>query len=443
MASSLFHWQKVRGENVYTAKPWGGSVYTLRGVKDSGWIAYVGEHLLQTTSSLASAKRAAEEHYHGPPKKNLAAWPGRLAALELAMRLRTIPRYDQQSAALIRLALDYVPSTDHLWTRPPPMPNTPGAASNSDIVVALRHVGRGHEADVATGRARPRDFDPVALARAGIGTQQNPMPPILVDLRDLLQRARRALSNHQGSTAAKLAQDALTKARSFRGDAKLKAKVAEMVAAAQFVLEKAKAAPRPNPGLKLRVPTRVVRSPAAHGYASIGKQLGATLVRDLAYWSAGHGATAKLWPVLKAARQPHRLPAKDVPGTFRAVEVVYENFIRPHLHPGAEGFVRGELRHYFNLGNPGAVHSRRTKATPRANPSSRVAAIKAAVPKGYAVREGTGSQRGCVVVYRPAQFDNKEWCRVSRDLRRRFPDVDFGYTLAPEDFCRYWLERGP
>lgn len=202
----------------------------------------------------------------------------------------------------------------------------------------------------------------MAARRAGIGTRQNPMPPILVDLRDLLQRARRALSNRQGSTAAKLARDALTRARSFRGDAKVKAKVAEMVAAAQFVLKKAEAVPRLNPGLTLHVPTRVTRSPAAHGYASIGKQLGATLVRDLAYWSTGAGATAKLWPVLKAAGQPRRLPAKDVPGTFRAVEIVYANFIQPHLHPGAEGAVRSDLRHYFDLEADGAPKA------PRRNP---------------------------------------------------------------------------
>lgn len=119
--------------------------------------------------------------------------------------------------------------------------------------------------------------------------------------------------------------------------------------------EAARANPkRKNPATQvpLHVPSRVIRSPSAHGYAFIGKQLGATLVRDLAYWSAGAGATAKLWPVLKAAGQPHKLPASEVPmGDFRAVEIVYENFVRPHLHPSAEGFVRGELRHYFNLGN--------------------------------------------------------------------------------------------
>lgn len=132
------------------------------------------QQALRDVDPLRRACERAGVAVPAPRKKNPAAWPGRLAALELAMRLRTIPRYDQQSAALIRLALDHVPPTDHLWSRPPPMPNTPGAASNSDIVGALRRAGYGHEADAATGRARPRDFDPVALARAGIGTRKNP-----------------------------------------------------------------------------------------------------------------------------------------------------------------------------------------------------------------------------------------------------------------------------
>lgn len=74
------------------------------------------------------------------------------------------------------------------------------------------------------------------------------------------------------------------------------------------------------------------------------------------------------------------------------------------------------------------------------NPSDRVKAIKALLPKDYSVKEGTGSQRGCVVVHRPLRYDNLEWCRLSRRLRAVFPNVDFGYTLAAEPFCHYWLD---
>lgn len=103
-------------------------------------------------------------------------WRERLRALEAAMRVRKLPRSDQQSAALIALALRFVSPTDHLWSRPAPSATTPGAASNSDIVRALQAHGKGHEADVATGRAAPRDFDPVALARAGIGQTHRSNP---------------------------------------------------------------------------------------------------------------------------------------------------------------------------------------------------------------------------------------------------------------------------
>ena len=93
------------------------------------------------------------------------------------MKVRSIPRYDQQTAALIRLALDYIPLTDHLWTRLPPSPSVPRSATNEDIVRALQVAGRRHEADAATGRAGPPQFDTAALARAGIGqTRRNPVP---------------------------------------------------------------------------------------------------------------------------------------------------------------------------------------------------------------------------------------------------------------------------
>ena len=116
-----------------------------------------------------------------------ADWEERLHALTIAMKVRSIPRYDQQTAALIRLALDYVPPTDHLWTRPPPSPSVPRSATNEDIVRALQVAGRRHEADVATGRAGPPQFDTAALARAGIGqTRRNPEDAGVI--RDLLAR---------------------------------------------------------------------------------------------------------------------------------------------------------------------------------------------------------------------------------------------------------------
>lgn len=127
-----------------------------------------------------------------------ADWEERFHALTIAMKVRSIPRYDQQTAALIRLALDYVPLTDHLWTRPAPRPSVSGSATNSDIVRALQVAGRGHEADVATGRASTPQFDTAALARAGIGqTRRNPedrahIRDLLARLQDFKENARYA-----------------------------------------------------------------------------------------------------------------------------------------------------------------------------------------------------------------------------------------------------------
>lgn len=185
----------------------------------------------------------------------------------------------------------------------------------------------------------------------------------------------------------------------------------------------------PATHVALRVPSRVIRSPSAHGYASIGKQLGATLVRDLAYWSAGAGATAKLWPVLKAAGQPHKLPASEVPmGDFRAVEIVYENFVRPHLHPSAEGFVRGELGHYFNLENPSRGSVPRAR-TPRKNPTSRDIAKR--YPAGTVLRLFV---RGSTAI--------GTW-RTDGSLLRAVdvPNTPVGYTFS-EWLNMVWTRRG-
>jgi hypothetical protein len=116
------------------------------------------------------------------------------------MKVRSIPRYDQQTAALIRLALDYVPLTDHLWTRPAPRPSVSGSATNSDIVRALQVAGRGHEADVATGRASTPQFDTAALARAGIGqTRRNPEDRAVVrELMDKLTDFKYAVMEASG-----------------------------------------------------------------------------------------------------------------------------------------------------------------------------------------------------------------------------------------------------
>jgi len=77
------------------------------------------------------------------------------------------------------------------------------------------------------------------------------------------------------------------------------------------------------------------------------------------------------------------------------------------------------------------------------NPASaRVKAIKKHVPRGYSVREGTGSVRGWITINRSGDTDHLEWARVSRDLRARFPDVRFG-GLAPEGFVEYWLDFTP
>lgn len=115
---------------------------------------------------------------------------------------------------------------------------------------------------------------------------------------------------------------------------------------------KAKLAPKKNPSLALHVPARTLRAASSYGYASIGRELGSELVRDLAYWSAGAGATAKLYPVLKAAGQPRKLPVDRVvpEGAYLAVEHVYEGFIQPHVIASALPYVRREVDHYFNLG---------------------------------------------------------------------------------------------
>ncbi len=82
----------------------------------------------------------------------------------------------------------------------------------------------------------------------------------------------------------------------------------------------------------------------------------------------------------------------------------------------------------------------RARVLARSNPSDIVKQIKALVPASYRVRMGTGSQRGAVTVHRPPQFDHLEWCRISRMLRKRFPNMNFGHTLAGEEFCHYWLD---
>lgn len=81
---------------------------------------------------------------------NRAAFSEVARRIELAASLRKVPNHDVRTARLVRLALAHVPATDHLWTRPAPSREAPGAASNSDITVALmRH---GINADVANDR---------------------------------------------------------------------------------------------------------------------------------------------------------------------------------------------------------------------------------------------------------------------------------------------------
>ena len=86
--------------------------------------------------------------------------------IELAASLREVPRYDATTAALIRLALAYVPPSDHLWTREAPS-REKRSATNSDLAEALRRYGRQADADAASGRTGPGVA--AGLRAAGIG----------------------------------------------------------------------------------------------------------------------------------------------------------------------------------------------------------------------------------------------------------------------------------
>lgn len=99
--------------------------------------------------------------------------------------------------------------------------------------------------------------------------------------------------------------------------------------------------PVSNPTGKIKVRRDLT---AASMLTNINKARAVELVRDLAAWSAGMGATAKLYPFVKAARQPRKLSLEraQAEGDYLAVEMVYP-FIQQQLKPSAEAHARAEL----------------------------------------------------------------------------------------------------
>jgi hypothetical protein len=106
-------------------------------------------------------------------------------------------------------------------------------------VVAGNEVLARRAATLASAKQRAEEHYHAARLRP------NPMPPVLAEMRLGVAAARKALANGQREKARSLAQAAIDAARGARGDAKLRAKLAELDEAARYVM--AHAAPRPNP----------------------------------------------------------------------------------------------------------------------------------------------------------------------------------------------------
>lgn len=104
--------------------------------------------------------------------------------------------------------------------------------------------------------------------------------------------------------------------------------------------------PVANPAGRIKVRRDLT---AASMLTNINEALAVELVRDLAAWSAGMGATANLYPFVKAARMPRKLSLgrAQAEGDYLAVEMVYP-FIQQHLKPQAEEVAQAELE--FLLG---------------------------------------------------------------------------------------------
>ena len=120
--------------------------------------------LLATLDAKAQAPKAQGPKVKLTPEQ--AGFAEVARRIELAASLREVPRYDATTAALIRLALAYVPPSDHLWTREAPS-REKRSATNSDLAEALRRYGRQADADAASGRTGPGMA--AGLRAAGIG----------------------------------------------------------------------------------------------------------------------------------------------------------------------------------------------------------------------------------------------------------------------------------
>ena len=120
--------------------------------------------LLAALDAKAQAPKAQDPKVKLTPEQ--AGFAEVARRIELAASLREVPRYDATTAALIRLALVYVPASDHLWTREAPS-REKRSATNSDLTEALRRYGRQADADAASGRTGPGVA--AGLRAAGIG----------------------------------------------------------------------------------------------------------------------------------------------------------------------------------------------------------------------------------------------------------------------------------
>lgn len=138
------------------------------------------------------------------------------------------------------------------------------------------------------------------------------------------------------------------------------------------------------------------------------------------------------WKAEAAAEAALCRPAKAK--VYRRYAAALERSIR--AGQGARGF--HEWRQRMEVREQHAKWMGGWKQPKRKNPDPIVMEIKRLLPKTYSVRKNR-IYRDSIDIMRPPKFDHLEWARLSRMLWKRYPQVHFS-GLAPEEFCRYWLD---
>lgn len=152
----------------------------------------------------------------------------------------------------------------------------------------------------------------------------------------------------------------------------------------------------------------------------------------------GRGGTLYLWDVKVTPADPGHAPY-HIKMWSADIDLLFDRLVYDDMLAGDHWEIVGRVKQSLTDQGPRANPARQRK-----NPADIVKTIKAAIPKGYSVRHYVrGSLSGTVSVYPPVALDTKEWCEVSRKLRRMFPGVDFGGSLAAEPFCAYHLDYSP